>query len=103
MMNYNFAADTEKLQTIESDLTTEINNMSNAISNIYKVFDSFPTEKIWSGEAYDSFKVKADSYKENLEETINILNSYVSVINEMSTQFEILHEDVSGICVIDKE
>ena len=44
------------------------------------------------------------SYKINyLEESINILKSYVSVITEMSSQFEILHKDVSNLCVLDKE
>lgn len=102
-MNYDFASDTEKIFNLETDLNTEITNMSNAVSDIYKTIDSLPTDRIWSGEAYDSFKLKADSYKENLEESINILKSYVSVITEMSSQFEILHKDVSNLCVLDKE
>lgn len=102
-MNYDFASDTEKIFSLETDLNKEITNMSNAISDIYKTIESLPKDKIWSGEAYDSFKLKADSYKENLNESVNILKSYVSVITEMSSQFETLHEDVSNLCVLDKE
>ncbi len=102
-MNYNFATDTEKLDSLKTELKTEIGNISTEIGNIYKTFDSLPGERIWSGEAYNSFKTKADSYKSDLENIVNILNSYVSVLDEVDTKFGLLYGDVSSICTLDEE
>ena len=71
--------------------------------NIYKIYDSLPSEKIWSGKAYNSFKAKADSYKDDLENMVNILNSYVSVIKELNTQSTTLHGDISSVCSVNEE
>lgn len=102
-MNYSFATDTEKLDSLEEELNAEIANVSEAIGNIYKIYDSLPSEKIWSGKAYNSFKTKADSYKDDLEKMVNILNSYVSVIKELNTQSTTLHGDISSVCSVNEE
>ena len=102
-MNYNFATDTEKLESLENELNTEIANVSEAIGNIYKIYNSLPSEKIWSGKAYNSFKTKADSYKTDLDNIVNVLNSYVDVIKELNTQSNTLHGEISSVCNLNEE
>ena len=102
-MNYNFATDTTKLESLESELNTGIANVSEAIGNIYKIYNSLPSEKIWSGKAYNSFKNKAESYKTDLDNIVNILNSYVSVIKELNSQSTVLHGEISSVCGLDEE
>lgn len=102
-MNYNFATDIEKLESLETEMKKEIRNFSNAINDIYKVYNSLDAEKIWSGEAFDSFKTKANSYKKDLDNAVKLLNSFESILTEMSTQFTTTHKEVSELCMLDEE
>lgn len=73
-MAYEFVADAEKMEELHNDLVNTANDLTSFIEDIYtKVGD---LNNVWSGDSYNAFKAKCDSYRVSLNQLPEILNAF---------------------------
>ena len=65
-MAYEFVADAEKMEELNNDLVNTANEIAAFIEDIYTKVDDLNT--VWSGDSYNSFKSRCDSYKVSLNQ-----------------------------------
>lgn len=73
-MAYEFVADAEKMEELNNDLVNTANEIAGFVEDIYSKVDDLNT--VWSGDSYNSFKAKCDSYKVSLNQLPEILNAF---------------------------
>lgn len=90
----NFAVDIDKLSNVISSISTEKNNMNEAISNIYSTLEEMGG--FWEGEAYQAAKTNLESYKGSLEDSVEMIDKIISILNEDKEAGEDLKNKIWG-------
>lgn len=75
-MSYSFAADSEKMDNLKTELKKTSKEIDGYITDIYSKIDDLGT--VWVGEDYDAFKTKSASYKPALEYLVEVLDSFAA-------------------------
>lgn len=73
-MSFGFAADTEKISQIKTDLKEAAKEISDYIEEIYTKIDDVGT--VWEGEDYQAFQEKAKSYRTSLDQLVETLEAF---------------------------
>ena len=89
-----FAIDIDKIDNLIATIDTEKGNMSDAISNIYSTLDDLGG--FWEGEAYEAAKTNFNSYKESLNDSVEIIDNLVNIIKENKESGEELMNKIWG-------
>ncbi len=82
-MAYEFVADAEKMQDLHNDLVNTAKDITTFIEEIYSKVNDL--NSVWSGDSYDAFKSRCESYRTNLEELPDVLNAFAADMGTLSS------------------
>ena len=75
---YDFAADSDKLQTLATTLEGHAGNVETFINDIYKALNSL--ESSWNDESYATFWNECVGFKSSLDALVLILRAYAQIL-----------------------
>ena len=102
-MGYSFAADSEKMEELKTELKKTSKEIDGYIKDIYSMIDDLGN--VWVGDDYDAFKTKSASYKPALEYLVEVLDTFAvetgEVKGDTSTMVVNIKSllDVSGLII----
>ena len=91
---YTFAADSEKLDKLASDLRGQSSSVGTDITLTYDHVHGFGT--YWSGESYDSFAEGCDAYKGALKTIPEVLEDFATTFETAAGGVPVLQSEVES-------
>lgn len=94
-MAYTFAADTDKLETLKTDLEDLKKDIDDEIKNIFN-YISIGWQEAWQGEAYDLFVENCLKYQDALNEVPNVIQCFINTIEDTNENASTLIKNVDS-------
>lgn len=95
-MNYEFVADSEKLESLHQTIVEETSNVSTALDNIFTAYADLGSA--WTGTNYDTFKANVDAKEEEIKKCVEVFTKFAEQVEAAKTDAEKLNTDVSSAC-----
>lgn len=95
-MAIDFAMNSESLLELSEKILETRNSLEEEINSIYSGIAGINDS--WSGEAYNAFKEKCESYKPYLMDLLKVLEKFAEMFETSGTDGEALAEEVSRSC-----
>lgn len=79
-MNYDFVADTTKLDTLLTDVTEGTTAVNNALTAIFQEYEALAQK--WKGDNFTTFITKIRGFQPEVMKCLNAFNAFIELVQK---------------------